>query len=398
MGDKRKAWERTFFSPMTKCLCRAGKAVRRLALRSSLMRLTRPARSLHSRGWLALTGFGAVLVLAAGVARAEGLNDKSLSLRLPAAMSRFATYSDVAGVGGASAGSKWSSSINPASVAWLPITTDLHMAFSPQYTNLHFARDLSLNVTAEAFTWNVGDLGTFQPSLAQIRSNTGTTRQGLDFQIDMDMVQVQWAKKVSDDWAFGANFSYTKSKSEFDLAPVPGVDLAPVPVSDTVSETYGFRFGALNRMADNLLGGVVFDYAFTPSRTTMHDFMGLGIGDTRTTDMGHQFILRPGMSYEYLKDSTVYADYQYGVFRDGTGSFAVNRFYAGVDHSIFKWLFVRAGAALDTRGNVAWTTGLGLYPCDRFSIDIAYQNDMFPELKPEFGHSRTLTISVSFSF
>ena len=398
MGDKRKAWGRTFFPPMTKCLRRAGKAAGRLASMSPLIRPTRPARSLHSRGWLALTGFGAVLVLAAGVARAGEWDDKSLSLRLPAAMSRFATYSDVAGVGGASAGSKWSSSINPASVDWLPIKTDLHMAFSPQYTNLHFARDLSLNVAAEAFTWNVGDLGTFQPSLAQIRSNTGTTRQGLDFQIDMDMVQVQWAKKVSDDWAFGANFSYTKSKSEFDLAPVPGVDLAPVPVSDTVSETYGFRFGALNRMADKLLGGVVFDYAFTPSRTTMHDFLGLGIGDTRTTDMGHQFILRPGLSYEYLKDSIVYADYQYGVFRDGTGSLAVNRFYAGVDHSICKWLFVRAGAALDTKGNVAWTTGLGLYPCDRFSIDIAYQNDMFPELKPEFGRSRTLTISVSISF
>lgn len=354
------------------------------------MRSRQTAGLLHSRGWLVWAGPWAVLVLAASITLAEELKEKSLSLRLPAAMSRFATYGDVAGVGGASAGSKWSSSINPASVDWLPIKTDLHMAFSPQYTNLHFARDLSLNVAAEAFTWNVGDLGTFQPSLAQIRSNTGTTRQGLDFQIDMDLVQVQWAKKVSDDWAFGANFSYTKSKSEFDLAPVP--------VSDTVSETYGFRFGALNRMADKLLGGVVFDYAFTPSRTTMHDFMGLGIGDTKTTDMGHQFILRPGVSYEYLKDSTIYADYQYGVFRDGTGSLAVNRFYAGVDHSICKWLFVRAGAALDTKGNVAWTAGVGLYPCDRISVDIAYQNDMFPELKPEFGRSRTLTISVAFSF
>jgi hypothetical protein len=354
------------------------------------MRPTRPAGPLHSRGWFALTGSWAVLVLAAGVARAGGWDDESLSLRLPAAMSRFATYSDVAGVGGASAGSKWSSSINPASVAWLPIETALHMAFSPQYSNLHLAEDLSLNIAAEAFTWNVGDLGTFQPSLAQIRSNTGTTRQGLDFQIDMDLVQVQWAKKVSDDWAFGANFNYTKSKSEFDLGPVP--------VSDTVSETYGFRFGALNRMADKLLGGVVFDYAFTPSRTTMHDFLGLGIGDTRTSDMGHQFILRPGLSYEYLKDSTVYADYQYGVFRDGTGSLAVNRFYAGVDHSICKWLFVRGGVALDTHGNAAWTTGLGIYPTERFSIDIAYQHNMFPELEREFGRSQTLTLSVGFSF
>jgi hypothetical protein len=330
------------------------------------------------------------LFLAAGAAQAAGFEDKSLSLRMPAAFSRFATYGDVAGVGGASAGSKWASSVNPASVAWAPIPGDLHVSLSPQYSNVHFAEGLSLDVAAEALTWNVGDLGTFQPSLAQVRSNTGATRQGLDFDINMDMVQTQWAKKITDNWALGANFNYTKSRSDFDMAGTP--------VSDTTSETYGFRFGTLNRMADKLLGGVVFDYAFTPARTVLHDFMGFGIGDTRSTDMGHQFILRPGLSYEYMKDSVIYADYQYGVFRDGTGSLAVNRFYTGVDHSICEWLFVRAGVALDTKGNASWTTGLGLYPTKRFSIDVGYQDNMFPELAHEFGRSRTVTVSISFSF
>jgi len=53
-------------------------------------------------------------LLLAGLATpvlARGFKDESLTLRLPAALSRFATYGDVAGLGGASAGSKWSSSV-----------------------------------------------------------------------------------------------------------------------------------------------------------------------------------------------------------------------------------------------------------------------------------------------
>lgn len=254
---------------------------------------------------------------------ADGFEAESLTLRLPAALSRFATYGDVAGLGGASAGSKWASSINPASVAWEPIAGDLRLAFSPQYSTLAFENGSRLDVCAEAFTWDLGEFGVIQPSLAQVRSNTATTRQGLDFRMDMDYAQVQWAKRFGDDWAFGANLNFTKSETRYDLGPLD------LDVSESSGETYGFRSGTLHRPAPRLLAGLVFDYAFSPSRTILFDFMGTGVGDVRVKDTTHQYVLRPGVSYEYAKDSAVYADYQYGAFHDESGHLEVHRFYIG---------------------------------------------------------------------
>jgi len=334
-------------------------------------------------------------LLLAGLAApvlAKGFEDESLSLRLPAALSRFATYGDVAGLGGASAGSKWASSINPASVAWEPIAGDLRLAFSPQYSNLAFENGSRLDVFAEAFTWDLGEFGVIQPSLAQVRSNAATTRQGLDFRMDMDFAQIQWAKRFGDDWALGANVNFTKSETRYDLGPLD------IDVSESDGETYGFRLGTLHRPAPRLLAGLVFDYAFSPGRTTLFDFMGTGVGDVRVKDTMHQYLLRPGVSYEYAKDSAVYADYQYGAFRDGSGHLEVHRFYTGVDHRVYDGLFLRGGVAMDVRGNTAWAVGLGIYPTERLSIDVGYQQDMFPELEPEFGRSKTLTISVGITF
>jgi len=335
---------------------------------------------------------GAALVTG-GRASADDISKEALSLRLPAALTRFAPYADVAGVGGASAGSKWSSSVNPASVAW---EGDLHLSVTPQYANVHFDEHLNLHVAAESLTADLGGgFGRIQPSLAQVRSTKSTTRQGFDFRLDMDLVQVQWARKVDDDTAVGANFNFTKARQQYDRGAAA--------VSDSDSETYGWRFGVLRRLGDDLaggrlLGGLVFDYAFSPSRTTMYDFLGLGVGNQRTKDTVHQYVLRPGVSWEYKKDSAVYADYLFGSFHDDTGRLRVHRFMVGVDHEVVDGLFARGGVTMDTHGNTAWACGVGIYPCDRFSIDLAYQANLFPELDMEFGRSRTLTVSVSLTF
>jgi len=335
---------------------------------------------------------GALALAVGSRASADDISEEALSLRLPAALTRFAPYGDVAGIGGASAGSKWSTSVNPASVAW---EGDLRLSVTPQYSNVHFDEHLSLHVAAESVTADLDGFGRIQPSLAQVRSTKSTTRQGLDFRLDMDLVQVQWATKVDDDTAVGANFNFTKARQQYDLGSTA--------VSDSDSETYGWRFGVLRRLCNDLaggrlLGGLVFDYAFSPSRTTMYDFLNLGIGNQRTKDTVHQFVLRPGVSWEYKKDSAVYADYLFGSFHDDTGRLRVHRFMVGVDHEVIDGLFARGGVTMDTHGNTAWACGVGIYPCDRLSIDLAYQDNMFPELAVEFGRSRTLTVSISLAF
>ena len=76
--------------------------------------------------FIALAGVG-------NFAYADGFDEKDFSLRFPAALSRFSSYADVAATGGASAGSKWQSSVNPASIAWQSIAGRDHLSLSPQH-------------------------------------------------------------------------------------------------------------------------------------------------------------------------------------------------------------------------------------------------------------------------
>jgi hypothetical protein len=109
-------------------------------------------------------------------------------------------------------------------------------------------------------------------------------------------------------------------------------------------------------------------------------------------------LARPGISYEYAEQSTIYIDYQHGHFRNSTGHLSTNRFFSGIENRFLPWLFGRAGVAYDFRGIASPTVGIGLYPTDTLSIDIAYQNNMFPELRPEYGHSSLFGISLAYVF
>ena len=342
---------------------------------------------------LSVPTFLAALVCVTGspaVCRGGELEDADFSLRLPAALTRFASYGDVAGAGGASAASKWASSINPASVAWLQIPSRLHMSLSPQYSAICFDDGPTMHVTTQSLTWDAKEWGTFQPTLTQVRSSSRTDRQGLDFGLDMDFAQMQWGKRLSPDFAIGGAFNVATSRTESSFGPFD--------IGRSRSESYDFRAGALGRVHEKLLAGVVVDYGFSPGRTTIFDFTGSGAGDLHEHDTTHQFLLRPGLSYEYAKDSLAYFDYQFGSFMNDQGDLEVNRFYLGVDHRIFEWLFVRAVFALDTSGNPAGTAGIGIYPTKWFTIDFAYQYNMFPELEPEFGPSQTFALSLGITF
>jgi hypothetical protein len=123
-----------------------------------------------------------------------------------------------------------------------------------------------------------------------------------------------------------------------------------------------------------------------------------GLVSGRTTTTTEQFIARPGVSYEYAKDSSIYADYQMVLLSDSAdGHLNLHRFSAGIDHQIFRGAYLRAGALVDDSGHFSWTCGAAVSPATWMSIDVAYQHDFYPELTPEFGHSNSVTLSLSFS-
>jgi hypothetical protein len=320
-------------------------------------------------------------------ARAGGFGNKDFSLRFPAAFSRFSSYADVAASGGACAGSKWQSSVNPAATDWQNIQGRYQLGLNPQYSAIIFQEGTVLHVISESATKDFQQFGTFQLALAQLRSNDDDTRQGIRFSSDMDYVQVQWGKRFSNDLALGGNFNYSSTEVTNDIVALT--------LADASSDTYDFRVGTLFPMAENLLGGLVLDYGWSPSTTDIYDIFNSGIGDLRVKDRTKQFILRTGPSYEFKKDSILSLDYQYGSFKNDTGVMEVHRILAGIDYGIMEALFVRGGFTADNQGNASWTCGLGIYPLKELGIDMGYQYDMFPELQPEFGRSHLLTLSIS---
>lgn len=333
---------------------------------------------------------GLALALGAVAAQADSLGNADFSLRFPAAITRFASYADVAAAGGAQAASAWSSSGNPASAAWPHPEQPLLHSFAPQFTALAFREGTTLYVPTEALTIDTPASGTWLPAAAQILSNHETDRDGLGFRFDAVFFQLQWAKLLADDWACGVNFNVTSSDLRFDQADTV--------VERSRGETYDLRLGAVHQLTERLRVGLVVDYGFAPSRT---DAPGAAPEDglVRVDDTTQQALVRPGLVWSYGLQCDLYADYQAGVFWNDTGRLWVHRFAVGIDHALIKdVLYGRLGTLLDTEGNAAGTGGFGVTLSERVSLDLAYQYNMFPEIRREFGTAQTFTMSMGIGF
>jgi hypothetical protein len=325
------------------------------------------------------------LMACASAASGRDLSAVDFSLRLPAALSKFSPYSDVAGVGGASAGSQYQTSVNPAATDWQP-AAPYTIALSPQYQAIPFDRGPTIHVPSQSMTLKLPDWGSVEPSAAEVRS-TGSTGGPFTL-LNGNYGQLQWGYKFPERLAVGLNVNYTSLNTRSGAA---GVTFA-----DSDAQTVDVRGGILGGVSDHLLVGLVIDYGVTPSSTTFTDpacMCSFGSNDTT-----RQFLARIGTTYEYAEKSSIYIDYQYGSFWNSTGHFAVNRLYSGIEHQVASWLYARAGLAYDVGINVAPTAGIGIYPSDNVSIDIGFQNNMFRTLAPEYGSSKTFGISVAVTF
>src|SRR5262245_29281307 len=197
---------------------------------------------------------------------ANDFEEFDFSLRFSAAISRFSPYADVAGAGGASAASKFQSSINPAGLAWEALPGDARFTASPQFSTLRFSEGTALNVFVESLTAETGCCGRLLATVAQVRSHQAADRNGLDYGFDMDLGQFTWSRRFDPNWAVGAMFGYARSSTDFDAGPTPA--------SHTRDETFSGRVGAHHLVSAGLHLGLVLDYAETPSTTDVFDVLG----------------------------------------------------------------------------------------------------------------------------
>lgn len=321
---------------------------------------------------------------------AEDRDEVSFSLRFPAALSRFAGAASISGYAGASAGSRWSSSMNPAVLDWEKAQTPFEASASGHFNRLDFENGMDLNAAVISGTIDTHKAGVLSPTFAQVSSNRVPNRQGIDYEVSMDLEQLSWGKQVSETFAVGLGLSY--SESEVTLRTMD------LPLMESTSESYGLRLGAAYAYNKDLLLGLAVDYSSAPSKTMTFVPFTFSGNDELQKDTATQYLVRPGLSYTYWKDSAFYADYQFGFFHDDTGSHREHRLYAGIDQELIPGLYGRIGSVVDATGAVGYSTGLGLYPCKYFSMSIAYQRNMMPEIEREFGRCQIYVLSVSVSF
>lgn len=326
-------------------------------------------------------GLVGLLVVAVGpsaVQAGSDYSDKDFSVRMPPA---FVRLREVTTFGGETAANRFSSAINPASADWTELPGRLGLVLSPYYSYIRFGEGNEVHVFGEAVTWDTGEYGVIRPVLNQIRTNEETLKDGRTFDFTVNTLDVLWAKRVG---PVGLGFNFTFSDAEVVNK------LGPLRVAESHAESYRFRFGGLYEPAEQWLAGLVFEYGFVPTRVSALTPTPMGPVPTRSDDTQHQFILRPGVSYEYADLSTVFVDYQYGVYFNDDHTLNHHRFNAGVEHRLLKWLFVRLGGAVDARGNLSWSAGVGAHLSEYCSVDLGYQYDPLPELRPEFGRSQAL--------
>lgn len=334
---------------------------------------------------LTLTALFASLV---STSHADDFAGADFSLRYSATLSHFSPYADVAAKGGASAASKWGSSENPAAIAWLSADVN-QTAASAQYSNVAFDQGTQLNFTSGSISFGTLESGVFRLDAGLVTSNERLVRDlPAAFDFDLGAVRLNYAKKfTAENMSIGASVGFAKSETTF---KTPLFDLAK-----TNKDIWSARLGGLWEPTKHWLVGLTSSYIYGPSDTTLMIPTAAGFARSVVNDVTHQFTVQPGIAYEYSENALIHLDYQLGYFTNDTGHLSINRWMAGTDIKLAKFFYLRAGGAVDQHSNVSWTAGLGFYPSEYVYIDLAYQNNAFPEVEREFGRSRTLNASLT---
>lgn len=242
---------------------------------------------------------------------------------------------------------------------------------------------------SESLSWDGGEWGVFLPVLNQIRSNHDIDRQGLEFGYAVDTAMLQWGKRFGN-WGAGLMYSYSDA--------VVTNDAELLRITDSHAHESRYRFGGLYTPVDKLLLGFVAEYGRAPYRTDTTAPTPLGLMQMSLDGNEEQYIVRPAVSFEYAELSSVFFDFEHGRYHTNRDELSDNRYSVGIEHRIFEWLFLRATASIDARGNTGLNTGMTGFFSRRASIDVGYQYNMLPELHPEFGYSNTIQAACSVRF
>lgn len=314
----------------------------------------------------------------------DRLDTAPFSLRFPGAFSHFSAFADVAGKGGVSVASPFGSSVNPAGIAWSFQPEKYDYVASVNYDFLSFDAGTEMNLNTQTLAFDAGDAGIFRIALIEFQSNSERTRLvPLVYGFDLLGTRIDWSKRFGE-YGFGAGIGFTHGETLFST-PL-------LRISDSEKDNRTFRLGGQRQLGERWLLGATADYGYGSTDFIRETTPG---NHVRTGESSDQWILQTGVAYLINPKAAAHLDYQFGTFSQAGENFTLHRFSAGTDIPICSGLMLRAGGSTDQWGNFGWSGGFAIFPRAGWSVNLAYQNGMFPELDREFGHAQMVNLSLS---
>lgn len=314
----------------------------------------------------------------------DGLMDEPFALRFPAAFSHFSPFADVAAKGGASAASPFGSSSNLAGIAWSFQPQQFDYLASANYDFLTFDGGTEMHLSTQTLAFDVADVGIFRVAVIEFQSNSHLTRMApVSYEFDLIGTRLDWSKRF-EKYGIGAGMGFTRADTLFST---PRLRL-----SDSEKDNFTFRLSGQRQLGKRWLLGAVADYGSGSTDLVREVAPGVRNSFQESSD---QWIIQTGLAFLISPKAAAHLDYQYSQFANADEGLTLHRWSAGTDIPLCSWFMLRAGASTDHLGNFGWSSGFVIFPRVGASINLAYQNGMFPELDREFGNAQMFNLSIS---
>ena len=249
------------------------------------------------------------------------------SIRFDAALSRYGNYGDVLGVGGASTGSTFSSSSNPASTVVRNQKNNV-LTISPQFTNITFDNDHELNLSIIGGTLRVNDTQKIEYGIAAVDSSSARRRgdlAGSAFTLEASLYAVGWSGAIGDRNQCGESSHFvgvSYSNQRTDTLLLFGVNAVVSDVGDSNSISLGYLHHT--RVGDAGSSETVCNENSNRNNLALGITLSLGESDTIRTSMisssgnseSSNQSLRLGAGYRIGQGRYLYSDLQYGQYEN----------------------------------------------------------------------------------
>lgn len=349
-----------------------------------------------------------VLTITCPLASAD-LIDKPYLLRLLLTLDRQSNYASTLGRQ-ASIAFPDGSSMNPAAGDWNQHTTP-HTSLTATYVEAFSesgSQVLAVPVTARL---QYPDIGSFWIAYAPTSTPDKSANGGLSDSLSSNEYFAGYSKRFAD-ISLGIQFRYTDADvmNEF-LSPAFGGQALRMK---TDFSAYDFSVGLLTELssgftlgivgvvgwgtADNFLenvnmilmpGSSLLDFKIVPPNTLLSSF------PSNTKSLA----VRGGLGFKPKENIGVYFDTDWvRVKSEPGGSADIGRFVLGTEYKPLSCLTLRGGLSMDTNAQVTVSAGFGYRISKSIYLDIGYEYNAAPELKPEHGSTQLLITSLAVTF